>query len=221
MELEAGCVEWSIRRLRRYLFSVFFHVYTDHECLQQISKICETKPRIQGWVEFLSAYNFRLTYRRGRDNANADFLSRLPLPPIEEDITGYSALTDPKISVSTSSVHAATLHQLVLYQALVWMDYPSPLPTFGTLELCPPSRAYTLVPERTLLTQQFLSSPSPLLTTPYDPQPVAKHVVRRSQALVAPSPDPTTVQLPVIDSPRPSLRLLLGFTRRFYRGQII
>jgi len=197
MELEAGCVEWSIRRLRRYLFSVFFHVYTDHECLQQISKICETKPRIQGWVEFLSAYNFRLTYRRGRDNANADFLSRLPLPPIEEDITG------------------------VLYQALVWMDYPSPLPTFGTLELCPPSRAYTLVPERTLLTQQFLSSPSPLLTTPYDPQPVAKHVVRRSQALVAPSPDPTTVQLPVIDSPRPSLRLLLGFTRRFYRGQII
>ena len=96
MELEAGCVEWSIRRLRRYLFSVFFHVYTDHECLQQISKICETKPRIQGWVEFLSAYNFRLTYRRGRDNADADFLSRLPLPPIEEDITGYSALTDPE-----------------------------------------------------------------------------------------------------------------------------
>ena len=33
MELEAGCVVWSIRRLRRYLFSVFFHVYTDHECL--------------------------------------------------------------------------------------------------------------------------------------------------------------------------------------------
>ena len=63
MELEAGCVVWSIRRLRRYLFSVFFHVYTDHECLQQISKISETKPRIQRWVEFLFAYSFRLTYR--------------------------------------------------------------------------------------------------------------------------------------------------------------
>ena len=46
-------------------------------------------------MAFLSAYNFRLSYRRGQDNANADFLSRLPLPPIAEDISGASALTDP------------------------------------------------------------------------------------------------------------------------------
>ena len=95
MELEAGCVVWSIRRLRRYLFGVYFLVFTDHQCLQQICKIGETKPRIQRWMEFLSAYNFRLTYRRGQQNANADFLSRLPLPPIAEDISGASALTDP------------------------------------------------------------------------------------------------------------------------------
>ena len=46
-------------------------------------------------MKFLSAYNFRLSYRRGQENVNADFLSRLPLPPIEEDISGASALTDP------------------------------------------------------------------------------------------------------------------------------
>ena len=95
MELEAGCVVWGIRRLRRYLFGVYFLVFTDHQCLQQICKIGETKPRIQRWMEFLSAYNFRLSYRRGQDNANADFLSRLPPPPIAEDISGASALTDP------------------------------------------------------------------------------------------------------------------------------
>ena len=44
---------------------------------------------------FLSAYNFRLSYRRVQENANADFLSRLPFPPIEEDVAGASALTDP------------------------------------------------------------------------------------------------------------------------------
>ena len=50
MELEAGCVVWSIRRLRRYLFGVYFLVFTDHQCLQQICKIGETKPRISaGW----------------------------------------------------------------------------------------------------------------------------------------------------------------------------
>ena len=46
-------------------------------------------------MEFLSAYNFSLSYRRGKDNANADFLSRLPLPPTNEDISGSCALTDP------------------------------------------------------------------------------------------------------------------------------
>ena len=95
MELEAGCSVWGIRRLRRYLFGVYFRDFTDHQCLQQICKIGETKPRIQRWMEFFSAYNFRLSYRRGQDNANADFLSRLPLPPIAEDISGASALTDP------------------------------------------------------------------------------------------------------------------------------
>ena len=94
MELEAGCVVWGIRRLRRYLFGVYFLVFTDHQCLQQICKIGETKPRIQRWMEFISAYNFRLSYRRGQENADADFLSHLLLSPIDEDISGASALTD-------------------------------------------------------------------------------------------------------------------------------
>ena len=53
MELEAGCVVWSIRPLRRYLFGVYFLVFTDHQCLQQICKTGETKPRIQRWIEIL------------------------------------------------------------------------------------------------------------------------------------------------------------------------
>ena len=46
-------------------------------------------------MEFLSAYNFLLSYRQGQENANADFLSRFPLPPIDEDVSGTFALTDP------------------------------------------------------------------------------------------------------------------------------
>ena len=88
---EAGCVVRIIRHIRRYLFSAFFLMYANHECLQQISKINESKPRIQRWMEFISDYNYRLSYRRGRENANAKFLCRLPLLPTVES----SALLDP------------------------------------------------------------------------------------------------------------------------------
>ena len=93
--LEAGCVVWVIRHLLRYLFSAFFLIYANHECLQQIRKIGESEPRIQRWMEFLLDYNDRLSYRRGREKATANFLSRLPLPPTVEDISGSSTLSDP------------------------------------------------------------------------------------------------------------------------------
>ena len=38
MELEAGCVVWGIRRLRRYSFGVYFLVFTDHQCLQKTAR---------------------------------------------------------------------------------------------------------------------------------------------------------------------------------------
>ena len=127
MKLEAGCVEWSVRRPRRYLFSVFFLIFADHECLQQISKIGERKPRIQRWMEFLSAYNYRLSYRRGRDSANADFLSRLPIPPTAEDISGSSALTDPDDLV------------VYLIRACGYTTPSCPIPGVGLGGLIPPS----------------------------------------------------------------------------------
>lgn len=46
-------------------------------------------------MEFLSAYNFSLSYRRDKYNANADFLSRLPFPPTKEDNSGYCVLSGP------------------------------------------------------------------------------------------------------------------------------
>ena len=58
-------------------------------------QIGESKPRIQRWMEFLSDRNYRLSYRRGRGNTDANFLSRLPLPPTVEDISDSSALSDP------------------------------------------------------------------------------------------------------------------------------
>ncbi|CAB1096809.1 unnamed protein product [Ectocarpus sp. CCAP 1310/34] len=45
------------------------------------------------WLEFLTAYNYTLEYRKGSANGNADFLSRLPVAAAECDCSGRSRLT--------------------------------------------------------------------------------------------------------------------------------
>ena len=55
MVLEAGWVVWSIRRLRHYLFSVFFLIYTDRECLNHVKKNVKANSASNaGWSSFQS-----------------------------------------------------------------------------------------------------------------------------------------------------------------------
>ena len=60
-------------------------ICSDHKPLQHI--FAETRPipsltsaRLQRWALTLGAYNYQIQYKPGKDNSNADMLSRLPLP---------------------------------------------------------------------------------------------------------------------------------------------
>ena len=48
-------------------------------------------------ANFLSAHVYTLTYRKGRDNVNADFLSRLPLSPLQDDLSGCYKRIEPNV----------------------------------------------------------------------------------------------------------------------------
>ena len=226
MELAAGCVVWSIRRIRRYLFGVFFLLFTDHQCLQQIYKIGEIKPRIQRWMEFLSAFNFRLSYRRGQENANADFLSRLPLPPIEEDISGASALTEPD-DLGVYLIRACrfiTPARLIPGVGLGGLA-PSPYhtPSAGLVGLVPPPD--TPVLSRLPLTkddfrthraptQPTLSAPATMSTCPHD-----AHEAKPRSWMAMPHCVRTIARAPTLGSPRPPLKRLFRSARRRLRAQ--
>jgi hypothetical protein len=43
--------------------------------------------RLQRWVLKLSAYQYKIAHKPGKDNANADVLSRLPLPEYPKEVT--------------------------------------------------------------------------------------------------------------------------------------
>ena len=90
LDLEAGSIVWSLKRFRCYLWGATFHIFSDHKALESLAKVVEHNPRVQRWLEFLTAYRCTLEYRKGCVNGDADFLSRLRLPASDDDRSGRS-----------------------------------------------------------------------------------------------------------------------------------
>ena len=84
--LEMLAVVWAIKKLRHYILGTRFLLQTDHIALQSIRGTKELYTgRMGRWVLTLQEYEpFDVEYRRGVTNANADALSRLPLPDKSE-----------------------------------------------------------------------------------------------------------------------------------------
>ena len=78
------CV-FGVKRFYLYLFGHHFTLVTDHKPL--LGLLGEHKPtspqastRVQGWSLYLSMFEYTLAFRNTTAHANADALSRLPLP---------------------------------------------------------------------------------------------------------------------------------------------
>ena len=85
LEREALALIFGVRQFHKYLVGREFTLVTDHKPLLKILGPYEGVPtlaasRLQRWALILSAYKYRLQYKPGTDNKEADLLSRLPLP---------------------------------------------------------------------------------------------------------------------------------------------
>ena len=67
--------------------------FSDHKALESIGKVGDHNVRVQRWLEFLTAFDYTLEYRKGSANGNADFMSRLPEPATEHDRSGLTSLS--------------------------------------------------------------------------------------------------------------------------------
>ena len=83
IEKEGLAIVWSVKRLHKYLYGRKWLLVTDHKPLTFIFAMDKEIPhmsvsRITRWAIFLMNYDYDLEYRRTKDHANADMLSRLP-----------------------------------------------------------------------------------------------------------------------------------------------
>ena len=73
-------LKWSVtEKFDDYLYGRRFHILTDNNPLAHVITAPKLNPTDHRWLASLSPYDFTITYRAGKSNADADGLSRLPV----------------------------------------------------------------------------------------------------------------------------------------------
>ena len=87
---EAAAANWSIDTFHPYLYGTKFTLETDHCPVEKMSHLHQkTLSRLQ---ENMNKYDFVVTYRKGKDNAVADALSRNPVDALEIEHNDFAFL---------------------------------------------------------------------------------------------------------------------------------
>ena len=76
IEKELLAIVFAVKRFRAYLLGVKFTVFSDHNPLQYLASLKDTHGRIARWMMFLQGFSFKVQYRPGKQNGNADALTR-------------------------------------------------------------------------------------------------------------------------------------------------
>src|SRR5204862_359756 len=75
---ECLAVIWAIKHFEQYLGLLPFQVVTDHSALKYLQTAKMPTGRRARWIMYLQQFDFKITYRPGKENKNADALSRTP-----------------------------------------------------------------------------------------------------------------------------------------------
>jgi hypothetical protein len=138
-EKECLAILLAVDKWRSYLQHAPFTIITDHRSLVHLSDQKLTSEMQQKAFIKLMGLQYKLVYRKGRENSAADALSRLPFENelyaislcrpkwIESIMDGYTADEKAKkllqeLSLSSPNKHGYSLHQgLIRYKDRVWL----------------------------------------------------------------------------------------------------
>lgn len=116
-------IVFGVHKFHQYLHGNKFNLLTDHRPLMSIlspvkGTLSMAAARMQRWALLLSAHNYTLHYRKGAHHANADGLSRLPLPLAQKEKRGavevfYASQLDT-LPVSVAEIRRDTVSDVTL-----------------------------------------------------------------------------------------------------------
>lgn len=199
-KLEFLALKWAVtEKFNDYLYGTFFTVVTDSNPLTYLLTSAKLDATSYRWLSTLSTYSFKIIYRPGKQNADADGLSRRPHGELLTDLMSQKEqerilrfaeqhLESPNvITIDQHTVQALSDWQLI-YSA------PNSTPEYALVYSL--SMSINSLPDSFTADEQFASFMVPQLS-PVDiadkqrADPVLKHVI---------------AQLETGESPPPSLR---------------
>ena len=80
-ELEGLGVVWAVQHFRPYLYGHKCEVFTDHSAPTSLLNTPQPSGKLARWGMAIQELDLHIWHRSGKSNANADALSRCPLPP--------------------------------------------------------------------------------------------------------------------------------------------
>jgi len=114
IDKETLAIVFGVKHFHQYLFGRKFVIKSDHKPLQHLFSENKGIPamasaRVQHWALTLSAYDYKVQYVPGKQNANADMFSHLPLPVQPKEVPMPEELVLLLESLEISTVTDQTL----------------------------------------------------------------------------------------------------------------
>ncbi|CAF0886696.1 unnamed protein product [Brachionus calyciflorus] len=111
-----------MEHFRLYLYGSDVLVCTDHQPLKWMMNVKDPQPRVARWIVRLSEYSFRIEYRPGKLNGNADSLSSFTDFQTEQQtndkdisqIVEWKNLSDMDVKGLTGELRTLGLHWNIL-----------------------------------------------------------------------------------------------------------
>ena len=119
-------LKWAItERFHEYLYGGNFEVFTDNNPLTYILTTAKLDATGQRWVASLANYNFKIFYRCGSSNIDADSLSRIPWEMAQEDHTQMGPIVKSLILAPQTANRVPHLPNAVIVakELIVRMDF--------------------------------------------------------------------------------------------------
>ena len=109
-KLEFLCLKWAVcSKFRDYLYGAKFVVHTDNNPLTYVLSSAKLDATGQRWVAELAGYDFSILYRSGKENVDADFLSRLPQATVSSMCFMSPIISSPSSTHISSDIVSAVI----------------------------------------------------------------------------------------------------------------